>query len=456
MFCGSLTKVKPGCGMGKKNIEKYDILYQLLKKYVDFWHNYIFYRKVIVLGRDTVDFSVPTILAPNHQNALMDAMAVLCTLDRQPVFLARADIFRKKFVAKILYFLKMLPVYRIRDGFETVKQNDDTFRDTLRVMENRNGVVILPEGNHATYRKLRQLKKGICRIAFQTAEAEGFSGEIHIIPVGLDYSHYWRFRQVLTVVYGHPINVSEYYNSYRENPNRAIAELRDRLSDEMKKVMVHIDDEENYEAVNELRTIINEKYSDKIRYPKLFRDQRLVSKLNDLRHSDPANYREVCDDSLAVRDQATKLNVTYRHLRRKSHRLLWLALSSLLLLVTLPVFVAGAIFNLLTYQVAYQQAIKSKDPAFISTARYGFFLGLSFIFGPLYLILALIFIKPWWLAIMAFMIIPVLGILAWNWFLLLVRTVVGFRIWNLVRTGNPVYKTLLETYNRLVNRVSSL
>jgi len=442
--------------MGKKNIEKFDIFYQLLKKYVDFWHNYIFYRRVIVLGRDNVDFSVPTILAPNHQNALMDAMAVLCTLDRQLVFLARADIFRKKFVAKVLYFLKMLPVYRIRDGFDAVKQNDDTFRDTLRVMENRNGVVILPEGNHATFRKLRQLKKGICRIAFQTAEAKEFKGEINLVPVGLEYSHYWRFRQVLTVVYGHPIHVSEYYDSYRENPNRAIAELRDRLSDEMKKVMVHIGDEENYEAVNELRTIINEKYSDKIRYPKLFRDQRLVSKLNDLRLTDPVGYKVLCEDSLAVRDQATKLNVTYRHLRKKSHRLVWLALSSLLLLVTLPVFVAGAIFNFLTYQVAYQQAIKSKDPAFISTARYGFFLGLSFIFGPLYIILALIFIKPWWMAIMAFMMIPLLGIMAWNWFLLLLRTIGGFRIWNLMRTGNPVFRTLLNTYTSLVKRVSSL
>ncbi len=442
--------------MGKKNIEKFDIFYQLLKKYVDFWHNYIFYRRVIVLGRDNVDFSVPTILAPNHQNALMDAMAVLCTLDRQLVFLARADIFRKKFVAKVLYFLKMLPVYRIRDGFDAVKQNDDTFRDTLRVMENRNGVVILPEGNHATFRKLRQLKKGICRIAFQTAEAKEFKGEINLVPVGLEYSHYWRFRQVLTVVYGHPIHVSEYYDSYRENPNRAIAELRDRLSDEMKKVMVHIGDEENYEAVNELRTIINEKYSDKIRYPKLFRDQRLVSKLNDLRLTDPVGYKVLCEDSLAVRDQATKLNVTYRHLRKKSHRLVWLALSSLLLLVTLPVFVAGAIFNFLTYQVAYQQAIKSKDPAFISTARYGFFLGLSFIFGPLYIILALIFIKPWWMAIMAFMMIPLLGIMAWNWFLLLLRTIGGFRIWNLMHTGNPVFRTLLNTYTSLVKRVSSL
>ncbi|HOO66814.1 MAG TPA: 1-acyl-sn-glycerol-3-phosphate acyltransferase [Bacteroidales bacterium] len=441
--------------MGKKNIEKYDVFYQLLKKYVDFWHNYIFYRKVIALGKDNIDFSVPTILAPNHQNALMDAMAVICTLNRQLVFLARADIFRKKVVARILYFLKILPVYRIRDGFDAVRQNDETFRDTMRVMENRNGVVILPEGNHATYRKLRQLKKGICRIAFQTAEASGFSKEINIVPVGLEYSHYWRFRQVLTVVYGHPIHVSEYYESYRANPNRAIVELRDRLSDEMKKVMVHIEDEENYDAINELRSIVNEKYSDRIRYPKLFRDQRLINKVNELRTADPESYSELCNESMTVKSLATQLKVTYRHLRKKKHSPGWLFLSALLLLASLPVFIAGAALNILTFQVAYLQAIKSKDPAFISTARYGFFLGLSFIFGPLYLILALIFIKPWWLAILAFMMIPVLGILAWNWFLLFIRTVGGLRIWNLKRKGNPLFRKLHSTYGNLVRRVSS-
>ncbi len=442
--------------MGKKNIEKYDVFYQLLKKYVDFWHNYIFYRKVIAIGKDNLDFSVPTILAPNHQNALMDAMAVIGTTDRQLIFLARADIFKNKFVARILYFLKMLPVYRIRDGFDAVKQNDDTFRDTLRVMRNRNGVVILPEGNHATFRKLRQLKKGICRIAFQTAEASGFDNETNIVPVGLEYSHYWRFRQVLTVVYGHPIHVSEYYDSYRENPNRAIAELRDRLSDDLKKVMVHIEDEENYDAVNELRSIVNEKHSDSIKYPKLFRDKQLVSKLNKMRETDPEGYRELCAETLSVKEMATKLNVSYRHLRKKKHSPGWLFLSALLLLASLPVFLVGAALNILTYQVSYLQAVKSKDPAFISTARYGFFLGLSFIFGPLYLILALIFIKPWWMAILAFMMVPVLGILAWNWFLLLLRTVGGIRIWNLRRTGNALFIRLQETYSRIIKRVSSL
>lgn len=57
---------------------------------------------------------------------------------------------------------------------------------------------------------------------------------------------------------------------------------------------------------------------------------------------------------------------------------------------------------------------------------------------------------------MAFMAIPMLGILAWNWYLLLLRTVGGFRIWNLRRTGNPLFSKLQDTYNALVNRVTSL
>lgn len=442
--------------MGKENIEKYSFLYMMLKKYASFMHNKIFYRKVIVFGKNKLDFSIPTILAPNHQNALMDAMAVLCTLDRQLVFLARSDIFKKKFVARILYFLKILPVYRIRDGYDSLRQNDEIFRDTLRIMEHRNGLVILPEGSHDVYRRLRQLKKGICRIAFQAAEVSGFRTEINIVPVGLDYSHYWLFRQVLTVVYGRPIKVSEYYESYQENPNRAITKLRDRLSAEMKKVMVHIDDEQNYDAINELRSIINEKYNDSIRYPKLFHDIRLIDKLNKLKANDPENYRQVCNDSLTIRELAKKISVTYRQLRKKKHPLQWLTLSSLFLLVTSPLFAVGSLLNLLMYEVSDIQSHKIKDPGFISTARYGFMLGLSFILAPLYLVLALIFIKPWWLAITVFLLVPALGIFAWNWDLLFQRTIGGFRIRRLIRFNNPDFIKLQETYARLVQQIAAL
>src|SRR5512140_3425680 len=161
--------------MGKENIEKYSAGYALLKSVAGFWHNNVFYRKVIVQGLDNIQPDDHLIYAPNHQNALMDALAVLFTHKGQPVFLARSDIFRKKTIASILYFLKILPIYRLRDGFSSLKGNDEIFEKTIDVLKNKNGLIILTEGDHAGYRRLRQLKKGICRIAFQAEEAMGFN-----------------------------------------------------------------------------------------------------------------------------------------------------------------------------------------------------------------------------------------------------------------------------------------
>ena len=386
----------------------------------------------------------------------MDALAVLCTLKKQLIFLARADIFKKKFIARILYAFKMLPVFRIRDGYENLKQNDDTFHDTYRVMQHNTGIAILPEGNHAGFRRLRQLKKGICRIAFQAGEASDFKMDVKIVPVGLEFSHYWLFRQVLTVVYGHPISVKEYYDTYRENPTKGLLDLRDRLSLELKKVMVHIEDEEDYEAIDELRSIINGKYSDSIRYPKLFRDNRLISRVNDLRVNNPEEFRKVCEESLSVRDSAAGLNLTYRQLNKKKHPLGWLAAAALFLFATLPVFIAGSLLSFVIFRVPAIQALKMKDQAFISTARYGITLGLSFIIVPLYLVLALVFISPWWLAISAFLAIPVLGLLAWNWLLLYRRIVGGLRIWNYKRNNNRRYIELQSTFDDLKLRMAKL
>ena len=195
--------------MGKGNIEKYSAGYALLNFVAGLWHNNVFYRKVIVIGQENIKPAYHIIFAPNHQNALMDALAVLFTNKGHNVFLARADIFKKKMLASILYFLKILPVYRIRDGFSSLKGNDEIFTKTIDVIKNKNGLVILPEGSHEGFRRLRQLKKGICRVAFQSDEATGNTLRIKIIPVGLEYSHYVRYRQVLTVVYGKPIEVSE-------------------------------------------------------------------------------------------------------------------------------------------------------------------------------------------------------------------------------------------------------
>ena len=441
--------------MGKENIEKYSAGYALLKSVAGFWHNNVFYRKVIILGRENINPQHHLIFAPNHQNALMDALAVLFTHKGQPIFLARADIFKRKAIAAILYFLKILPVYRIRDGFSSLKGNDEIFTKTIDVLKNKNGLVILPEGDHAGFRRLRQLKKGICRVAFQSDEATDFTLKIKIIPVALEFSNYSRFRQVLTVEYGKPIEVSEYFESYKTSPERALNELRSRLSDEMKGIMVHIE-EDDYEAIDELRGMINGRFSDDIRFPKLFRDRILVNKMNLLKASDPELYKRICTLSLSVKKKAKELKTDYRLLEKKKHPLGWLIAGMIGIVATLPVFIYGNIFNLTFLEIPNLQIRKIKDPQFHSSIRYGISLALAFVFLPLYLILSLFIFSSWWVGLLIFLTLPASGLFAWNYYLQYNRIIGGFRIRDYIKQRNNKFNILRNNHQELVNLIAGL
>ncbi|VAW26558.1 hypothetical protein MNBD_BACTEROID07-745, partial [hydrothermal vent metagenome] len=227
--------------MGVENIEKYSFRFSVLKAWMQFWHNKIFYRKVVYVHREKVPLQDHLIFTPNHQNALMDALAIEFSFRNQFVFVARSDIFKKKFIARILYFLKILPVYRIRDGYESLRKNEMVFKKTLDIIRNKNGFVILPEGNHAGFRRLRALKKGFARIAFQAEEASGFLLDIKIIPVGINYSNYENVHSDLLVVFGDAFSVSEFYEAYRTHPAKAYNLIKAKLSERLKPLMIHID-----------------------------------------------------------------------------------------------------------------------------------------------------------------------------------------------------------------------
>jgi 1-acyl-sn-glycerol-3-phosphate acyltransferase len=442
--------------MGKENIEKFSAGYAFVKAVAGFWHNNIFYRRVIVIGRENISQDDHLIFAPNHQNALMDALAVLFTSRDRLVFLARADIFKKKLLASILYFLKILPVYRIRDGFSSLKGNDEIFTKTIDVIKSNTGLVILPEGDHAGFRRLRQLKKGICRVAFQSEEATGYTLNIKIVPVGLEFSHYQRFRQVLTVAYGKPIEVSEFVDLYKTSPERALNELREKLSTRMKGNMVHIASEEDYEAIDELRNIINGKYSDDVKFPKLLRDRELIDKLNRLKISDPAGYEKICTLSLKVKKGAAELKTSYRLLEKKKHPLGWLIAGMASLIPGFPIFLYGNIFNLTFVELPLMQSRKIKDPQFRSSISYAVSIILAFIFVPLYLILSFFIFSTWWIGLLIFLTLPLSWLFGWNYKLYFHRLAGGFRVRNYLKGNNIEFAQLKKDHAELLNLVAVL
>jgi len=357
--------------LSSERIEKWSLSYHVLKHYIDFaFHTYY---KVTVKGIEKIDFSKPLIFAPNHQNALIDALAVLCVRKWQPVFLARSDVFKGRFLTRILTFLKILPVYRIRDGYSTLLQNNATFSKTLRVFENRNGLVILPEGSHQALKTLRPLKKGIARITFQAEEAFDFKLGICIVPVGLEFENYHRPGSELLITFGEPIAVEKFIPLYLQNQPQALNELVAEISQGMKREMIHISDLQHHDSILTFLGLSayfssGSKKSDI--YGKFKKKQSAAYALAELAGKDPAAYTDFISELQALTGLLGRHGLNSRHFQWMHPSLLISLLSSLALIITLPLFLLSWANTSIPAGLSYLAGKGARDPHFISSFRF--------------------------------------------------------------------------------------
>ena len=221
--------------MGK--IQDKDRLYSFLRPYVD-WMFRRSYRSFRYIGKEHIPADGAVIYAPNHTNALCDAMCVLGIDHRQKVFVARADIFRDPKKAKILNWLKIMPISRVRDGLEEVRHNDETMHKAVETLHDGVPFCIFAEGTHHPDRSLLPLSKGIFRIALQANENFGETKPVYIVPVGIAYGDYFHLWNSVTATIGEPINVTEFVQSrlsFVDSRAQLIMELREILTERMKE-----------------------------------------------------------------------------------------------------------------------------------------------------------------------------------------------------------------------------
>lgn len=228
-------------------IQDKDRLYLFLRPYVD-WVFRRSYRRFRYIGRENIPTDGAVIFAPNHTNALCDAMAILGIDWRQKVFVARADIFHDPKRAKILTWLKIMPINRVRDGLDEVRHNDETIDRAVDTLRDGVPFCILPEGTHRPKHSLLPLSKGIFRIALQANDTFGQEKPVYIIPVGLEYGDYFHLWDSLTVNIGKPINVTQFAADHAElsYPQLMMA-LRDELTQRMREQILWVPDDEHYE-----------------------------------------------------------------------------------------------------------------------------------------------------------------------------------------------------------------
>ena len=359
--------------MGFNTIEKKSIRYAILK-YVVSKAFHIFY-KISVTDNSGVKEGDPIIYAPNHQNALIDPLAVLFTRKGQLVFLARSDIFNNKFIASILYLFKMLPVFRIRDGFEKLQKNQKIFDKTIDVISNGNGLAVFPEANHAGYRRLRVLKKGVSRMAFQAEIDNEETLNVKIVPVGIEYEHYYWFRSSVHINYGEAISVKDYIGEYKKDKaiglnklNKAIAEgIRPLIAD------IQLKEEEEYDITNFITEINYNNKNEKLDLSfedKILLDKVLVKQVIELKDTNNTVFVELITKA---KEYNSKLQSIHSNdysasilAKNKSYIYMYIVL-----LLMLPLYLIGALVNYIPYKIPYFTARKMPDIQFHATMYFG-------------------------------------------------------------------------------------
>lgn len=252
------------------------MLYKVLAVIVRWWLS-IHYKRIFVGGLENFPAKGPVLLAANHGNAFLDAITVCLSVNRPVWFLARADIFKKNWQKKLLHAIHIIPVYRMRDGIENMEKNNDTFNFCVKLIENNEVILMFPEGNAVPEKRLRSLKKGIARIAFQAADQLNWEKEIPIISVGINYVTHTQFRTEVMLGFSEPLLIRQFENTYKTEQAQAIRKCMIAVENNLRSQMVIVPaQEQDYHAEIALYIARSER-SYKLRKTWYFETDRLAA-----------------------------------------------------------------------------------------------------------------------------------------------------------------------------------
>lgn len=441
--------------------EKWSLGYWGLKNYVRF-ADWIIHNKTVLLNTDKLPKNKPILFAPNHQNALSDPMAILLNTKFQPVWLARADIFKNKTAAAILRFLKIMPVYRMRDGKDQLAKNDETFANSVKVLESNGALALFPEAAHTGKRQMISHKKAVPRIVFMAEEKAGHNLDIQIVPTGIYYNSYWKFNRNLVVNFGDPIPANQFLEEYKENVNAATMRMRESIYKGIKPLVVDIQSKKHYEDFELITSLYGNQFlrrqNLKNTIANRFKsDKLLAEKLDNLEDKNPEKTEDVIKQAKNYNAQLKKYKLRNWLVENQKNNLLKIALNEILLLVTLPVFLFGFVFNAIPFfTIDIPIRRKIKDVAFWST----FFLVLGIILFPIIYLLELLAVS-WllpglWIKLAFLISLPFAGKLAFKWYILFRKTLGRNRLFILKWIKKEKYKKLLEEKEDLFSELDTL
>ena len=398
-------KSNPLINMFRNKIYEDDIFYSILKPIVDYCTRKS-YRKLEVRGKENLPTDGSILLAPNHTNTLMDALVMLQAQKKQTVFGARADMFKKPLIAKAMFFCRILPMVRQRDGLRNVLKNHESFETIVDVLEHDIRFCMYPEGRHRAAHSLLPLGKGILRAAVAANNKFGDQKPIYIVPVGIEYGDYFNYRSTCLISYGKAINVTEFIKGLDvENEAQVMEPLRRELAERMAGLISYVKDDENLYKKWSLTKILTSSFSKKDLADNLVDNQSVIAQIERVSEENPEQMQALLDRAENLVKKSEKAGIVIKSFKAKclACKAVWKAFAAL---AGLPYFLFSLIAALPMWLGAAYIRKGLKDKAFGNTVNLGVKIGGTLIWNPV-LAIVLFATLPWFIALgLIVLIIP--------------------------------------------------
>jgi len=218
---------------------------RLLRGYASFALN-LFFKRLQIHNVKAIPEKGPVIFVPNHQNAFLDAIIVICKSPRHPWSIARASVFKEGLATKILLGIRIKPVFRVRDGWSTLRNNDAILREWAEMLAQEEDIQIFAEGNHNDPYAGGTLQKGFARMAILFKEKYP-DVPLTIVPVGLHYDDHYTFRSRVLLNFGEAISVDKILEQSPTDREK-LDGIVDATHAGMKRLAIAINPDETYKA----------------------------------------------------------------------------------------------------------------------------------------------------------------------------------------------------------------
>ena len=177
----------------------------------------------------------PLILVANHPNSLLDPALIQATAGRRVRFLAKSTLFAGHPLSPLIRRSGAIPVYRRIDPGVDTSRNIEMFAAVMTSLARGEAICLFPEGISHASGHLEPLRTGAARMALESA-CRGTP--VTIVPVGLNFERFSRFRSRVQAVFGRRFDGNDLAALHGTDPAAAVRELTGRLKPALRRLMV--------------------------------------------------------------------------------------------------------------------------------------------------------------------------------------------------------------------------